>query len=275
MLTKDTIKKIAENLKIKTEDFEAAITNEKEVEVTIPELTIFTTDELKTRDENLKRKNYEDAKTAGVEILVKELKEKTGVSVEGKDPYKFMDAYKEHILNEAKVEPSEKIKEQDGIIEKLKTTVKSIESEKKALEDRVKETTLQQQIFSGIKKEAIIPVSDVYTLMKTKGYSFTEEKGKIIASMHGEVIRDDKTQDALSGIDALDAFISENNLEKQADPDDPTGRGGKSTKTNTGAITRLSELEKKYKEEGKSINGSEFMAEAQKLAKDNPDFFKE
>jgi hypothetical protein len=34
-------------------------------------------------------------------------------------------------------------------------------------------------------------------------------------------------------------------------------------------------LEKKYKEEGKSINGSEFMAEAQKLAKDNPDFFKE
>jgi hypothetical protein len=178
-------------------------------------------------------------------------------------------------LNEAKVEPNEKIKEQDGIIEKLKTTVKSIESEKKALEERVKETSLQQQIFSGVKKEAILPVSDVYALMKTKGYSFTEEKGKIIASLHGEVIRDDKTQDALSGTDVFDTFISENNLEKPDGSGDPTGRGGKSTKTNTGAITRLSELEKKYKEEGKSVNGSEFMAEAQKLAKDNPEFFKE
>jgi hypothetical protein len=272
MIGKNTIKTLAEKLKLKVEDIEAAIKDEKEVELNLPEITVFMADELKTRDENLKRTNYESGKQAGVEILVKDLKEKTGVTIEGKDPYKFVEALKTKTLEDAKIEPNAKIQEQENIITKLKNNLQTLENENKELSSQIKENTLKGQLFSGVSKDSILPLEDVYTLMKTKGYSFDEDKGKITVKRFGEMIRDEKTQDPRNGTDVLSEFLDENNLTGQVDIE---GRGKSSTKTPTKTIKTISELKKKYQSEGKSLNGSEFMAEAQKLAKDNPDFFKE
>ncbi|MDR1199988.1 MAG: hypothetical protein LBK94_13430 [Prevotellaceae bacterium] len=269
MLSEKTLQAIADRLKVKVDDLSSAVKSEQDVDLTIPELTVFTSDELKLHDENLKKSNYESAKTAGEEMLIKNLKEKTGIKIEGKDPDKFISALKNQILEEAKIEPSKKIEELQGDIDKLKANLKTAEEDKNSLKNQIVETSLQQKIFAGSQKEAILPAFDIYTLMKSKGYSFAEENGKITVSQFDKPLKDDKTLEPLSGIDIFDRFIEENSLAKQEGG--KTGRGNKSTQTTTG-ITKLSELEEKYKSEGKSVNGAEFMAEAAKLAKENKDF---
>jgi hypothetical protein len=271
MLSEKALQTLADKLRIKVEDLSSAVKSDKDVDVTIPELTVFTSDELKLHDENLKKTNYESAKTAGEEMLIKSLKEKTGIKIEGKDPDKFISALKAQVLEEAKIEPNKKIEELQSDIDKLKINLKTAEEEKNNLSNQVRETALQQKIFAGSQKEAILPAFDIYTLMKSKGYSFNEENGKITVSQFGKVLKNDKTLEPVSGIDVFNNFIEENNLEKQEV--DMKGRGDKSTKNTSGNITKLTELVEKYKSEGKSVNGEEFMAEAAKLAKDNKDFY--
>jgi hypothetical protein len=273
MLSEKTLQAIADKLKIKIDDLSSAVKSEQNVDLTIPEITVFTSDELTRHDENLKKENYEKAKTAGEEMLIKNLKDKTGVKIDGKDPDKFISSFKNQILEEAKIEPNKKIEELQGDIDKLKANLKIADDEKTNLTNQIKETSLQQKIISSSQKEAILPALDIYTLMKSKGYSFVEENGKINVSQNGNVLKDNKTLEPLSGIDIFDKFITDNNLEKT--PQNHKGRGDSSTKTNTGNIIKLSELEAKYKEEGKSMQGAEFMAEAAKLAKENKDFFNE
>lgn len=270
MLSQEAIKKIAGIIKADPKVLEEAIKSEKETPVDIPELSVFTADELKTRDGNIEKTHYDNGRTAGVEMLIKDLKAKYGVELEGKDPEKFMNAFKSKIENDAKIQPDEKVKELSGTVTKLQDNIKTLQSEKEDLSKQLKNIGLTSKVLSSVEKEYLIGKSDMLSIMKSNGYSFEEEENKIVAKLNGNIIRDNMTQSPLSVDKVFDSYATEKKWIKEPVR---SGRGDGSSGGGKEIPSSLSEFEKQWKEDGKSTNSAEFLAKAQEYAKDNKDFF--
>jgi len=275
MLSQETIKKLAEYLRIKPEDLQTAISSDTEQAIDIPELTVFIKDELEKRDSNLKTKNYNEGKTAGAEMIIKSMKEENGIDIEGKEPKQFVEALKKKFIEEAKIEPDKKVQELTQMNENFKATIAKLEREKTESEANFKKMSLQSNILNGITKDYLLSKNDLFLLMQNSGYTFEEENGKIIAKKHGETLRDAKMQDPLNFDVVFDEFATEKGLVKQEQNPLPGGRGGASSKTLPAAFATLAEFKKSWEEQGKSTNSHEFATKAQEYAKNNPDFFKE
>ncbi len=268
MLTKKDIEKIANLLKIDSKTLTEAISSEKETDIEIPELSVFTAAEIDLRDKN----KYDAGKVAGVEILVKDLKESHGVEVEGKDPAKFLEAYRAKTLKDANIEPDKRVEEANRVAETLRGNLSKIEGERDALAAKIRTTELQTKAFAGIEGEFVLPKEKILHLMTADGYTLDEEGGAVIFKQNGTAIRDAKTQAVLDAGKVLQEFATTQGLVKES-PDPRTGRGGKGTKSNPGVPTSYSQLAEQWQKEGKSLNSSEFSARAMELAKDNADFF--
>ena len=113
---KNTILAMAKKLRMDTSKVEAAISNDADTEVDIPEnVKVLTDSELQSRDGSIKATNIE----AGKEILIKELKEAAGLEYDGegsKDGKRFINELKKATLAESNKTESEKIKEKDLLI---------------------------------------------------------------------------------------------------------------------------------------------------------------
>ena len=260
---------------MKPEDLQAAIGDEKEVSFEIPKLLVFVASELDERDKKVQRKGYDEGKVAGEEILVKTMKEKYGVTTDGKDADSFVSAFKAKVIDETKVEPNQKIKDLEGIVSALRTNVDKTEAKNKDLENQLRKTSIRTDALNSIQKDYLLSKADMLSLMTTSGYDIDEENGKVVTRKHGEILRDQKTQDPLSFDVVFDEFAKEKGqikIEQPAAP--PQGRGGKSSTKPQSVYANFDEMQKAWEAEGKSTLGAEFMAKAQELAKDNPDFFK-
>jgi len=274
MIPESQLKEIAKVLKVDETAFITAANSETETILELPEIVSFTKDESTKRDENIKKQGYNDGRVAGIEIKVKEWKESFGVDAEGKDPDKFIEAYKEKILKDVTVEPNEKAKELEAVIEKQKGMITGLTSQINDFEKKQKETALTSKVLSAVENDYLLGKDKMFTLMKTEGYSFEEQEGEIVAMLNGTAIRNEQTQGYECISNVFDSFATKENLVKE-DNAGKKGRGGKTTKTDLTTPTKYSEFEKQWVNEGKSTNSADFMAKAQELAKDNPDFFKE
>ena len=132
---KEDLKKIADLLKIKAEDLEAVATATDEKAIEIPDVHTFSEDELKT----VKANEYKSGKTAGVEIAVKEAREKMGLEFQGKTIDGLLDAHSKKVLSDAKIEQSEQVKQLNDKIATLQNTVKTQESAITEKENQVKQ----------------------------------------------------------------------------------------------------------------------------------------
>ncbi|WP_346320775.1 hypothetical protein [Chitinophaga sp. YIM B06452] len=273
MLNEATQKAIAKLLRMDEAAFTTALKDEKEVEVKLPELTAFSADELRARDENTKRTGYNEGKTAGEELLIKGQREKLGLTFEGKDPDAFITALKEKILSDAKVEPNKQLQEKEVMITNLQKNIQTLQGQVSTLEGEKTAISNRSKLlayFPENTKTSISP-SDILTLAEANGFSFKEENGILVPSLNGQVVRDATTQNPIPAQQWLPNFLKEKNYIVAEEPN-RGGRGAGSDKMTTGTATKMSEATKAWEAEGKSANSAEFQAHVLKLAKDNPNF---
>lgn len=273
-LKKEALSRIASILKIKEADLEAAIKDEKEVDVAIDEkIQTYTEDELST----LKNNEYTKGKTAGVEIAVKEAKEELKLDFTGKTIKGLIDASNKKALEDAKIEPEKKVQE---IQEKLATVQKNYQdleqkvAEKEQEVRKVKRATILEKSVPALGEDGpVLDPSDIIGMMESKGYEFVEDaSGNIVPKKDGKAL-EDKLGNALPVKDVITGFMKERKYISDGD-DGKGGRGGSGGGGGKApaAFSKLSELKKHFEESGKSLLGEEFLNTAKKLKETNVDF---
>lgn len=276
MIKKEQIQAIAKVLKLDATKLEAAIADQNEVELEIPQgLQGMIPTELEARDRNVKSTGYNEGVTAGKEMLVKELKTTHGITIDGKGADQFMSAYKAKVLEEAKITPNEQLKEKDTVITNLQNNIQALQAEKQRAEGQISEIRLNSNLFKQVPELGVtLEPEEVIGSMRSRGYSFEQDQnGAIIPKLNGQVIRDATTQNPLAPKDVISGYVTDRKWNKQEGDPAPAGRGGGNSKpVATGSITSLSQAQKAWEAEGKSANTAEFAAHVQKISKENQDF---
>lgn len=274
MLKKEDISKIAKLLKLDEAALNTALTATEETVLTIPELSVFTTDELTARDQNTKTTGYAEGKTAGVEMLVKDLKAKHGVEIDSKDPEKFIEAFKANVLKDAKVEPNQKITELNGVIETLKGNIAKFDTEKSEYEKKLSQVYLEKDLTAKLPKNLAEIIDHSTALNELKAnYEFAVEDGKPVVKKGGQIVRDSKTQDALPWEAVITNHLKEKKwLSEEGGTQGRQGRAGGTDSGSGGVPLKLSELSESWTAEGKSIQSAEFTQAVLKAREANPSF---
>lgn len=271
-LKKETLQAIATKLKIKEAELEAAIKDEKEVDLAIPEdLEVLTKAELEQRDTNQKNEGIK----VGKEIGVKEVRTAAGLEeTVGKDPKKVADAIVEKAVKEAKVEPDKQVtqlKEQVGL---LQTQLTAKETEIGTFKQKATEAALDAKILTAFPKNRVSTLNDseFLTLIKSS-ISIEEVDGKLQVKKGGEILRDPKTTNPLGLEEAITNVFTERKWIDATPGGGTGGRGGKDEPGGgTGVFTKMSEFKKHYEDQGKSITGQEAQEHLAQIMKDNKDF---
>lgn len=264
-LKKETLQKIATLLKVKDTDLETAIKDTNEVDFTIDEkLTVLTEPELTT----LKSNSYNDGKKAGVEIDIKDAKEKYGLDFTGKTFEGLLDAYGKKVLKDAKIEPDKKVTELEQKITTMQNTIR--ETEAKLAEKETEATTavvnseLYQHIPEPGENGPAFTKAEVVGWMRMNGIDVKREDGAFKPYKDGKLMTD-KLGNPLPVKDVVTGFITEKKL--ITTPTVPGGRGGKDEKPPAKA-TKMSELKKQFADQGKHLQGEEFAKAVAEAAKD-------
>lgn len=271
MLSKATIEKISKLLKVKAEDLTTAIAAEAETDVPISDdISLFTPDEVK----RLKSNSYNEGKEAQSEMIVKEYKEKLGLSFTGKTMDALMEAHAEHITAKAGAAPDEKVKELNAKIDALTKVNSDYESKVKGLESKMAESAIEMDVFASFtlptgEDAPAYSQKEIKTLAEVNGYSFKKNASGQTVVYKGDELQATKTGDPKP----LGEFFNEFMVSKRIITQDPAGAGGRARGNSSGggAIKTLSQLKAKFENEGKSLNGEEFNAAYTEAMKD-PNF---
>ena len=272
MLKKDLITKLATLLKVDATEFETALTSTEEVDVTIQDLHVLTPEELSTRDANSKKNGYTEGKTASIEMFVKDSKEKFGVEFDGKDPLKLIEAIQTKTLSDAKIEPSKKIEELNGVITKLQGNLTAFETEKTTLLSQIEATKTDAKLLKYLPKNRLSTFNDEeYLTIIKKDHEIVTEDGKLVVKKGGEIVRNATTQAPLEVNEVISNIFTERKWISD-EQGGQGGRGGQGSKGSGGVILKRSELDAKFTSEGKSLLGKEYFDAVASAVKENPSF---
>lgn len=189
---------------------------EAEVEFTMPEGTFYTSTELSSRDEVIRR----EAKTAGLEVAVKNFKRENGYDFEGKKLETLVAEAQKKAVAEAKVDPDKKVQELTIQNEALRAQVEGFDTTKAELEGKLNAQKLNYQfdtaVNSGLSdvtlKDGWTPgyVSQIFR----SDYEPVFEDGKMILKSRttGETVRNEKTQLPEEPGNVLKSFVNEKGL---------------------------------------------------------------
>lgn len=272
MLNKDTAEKLGKILPkgITLEILSKAITSDKEETIDLPEGRFLTTDNESKLLDNHGKTKYNEGKTAGSEITIKELKEKTGLEFEGKDADKFVSEFKTSILKDAKIEPEKKVKELQSSLEKLqnqyKTDLSTKDSELQRLQGSLQQqktisqlSTIIPELSSGVSKQDAITLFNAQFEIKEDGIY----KG-------GELLKDN-LQNPMTLEQSVNDFLSEKGWNAQT----PTGRGNdfQGGKGGDALPTNQKEYESYIESKGYNPAGQDAKALRMKMLESNPEAF--
>lgn len=266
MLKKEQLDALAKLTGI--DNLAAAITDEKEVEITVPEGAVYSDDNLNT----LKANEYKRGQTAGVEIAVKDFKQKTGLDFQGKTIDGLAKAIEEKTLADAKIEPEKKVKELQDKLATVQATATELQTKLADKDKEVASVKLHTELVKHVPAGTLLEPDEVVTLMKAKGYEFKAEDGKVVAYLNGHPVQD-KLANATPVADVIKGFATEKKLiATKAEP--PGGRGGKSDPPGGkgGTYAKASEIKAEFEAAGKSLQGQEFMDAVQKARAANKEF---
>lgn len=275
MLKKETVAKIASILKVKEADLTAALANEQEVDIEIPEgVHAFTQEELEARDTAQKNEGIK----VGKEIGIKEVRTAGGLDESiGKDAKKVAEALTQKGAKDAKVPVDAKVQElttQNQLLQqKLTEKDTEIETERR----KAGEIANDRKILAAMPKNRSDVFEDDEYLDVIKSKHVKEVDGNlVVVGKDGQPLRDPKTTNVLGLQDGLKAIFTERKGWLSEGGDGGVGgRGGKDKIPPSGAFKKKSEVIKHYQEQGHSLNGEkgkEIVAHLEKLAKDDPDF---
>jgi len=167
---------------------------EKKESVTVSgEFVVRTTDEDATYTGNIKTESVNQGK----ELAIKDIKKLAGVEIEGKDPQKFIDAFKAKVTDEAGIEPTEQLKvalrEKSELQEKLKGANDQVEAVKNEFQGYKTQIVRDNTFMSAIPDNTVIPKVDLAVILSTKFDLQVSETGErfMIDKTTGQPIKND------------------------------------------------------------------------------------
>lgn len=217
-MNKKVIEDLAKTLGLDVKVLTKAIETEGEV-IELPEGARFLTkEEVETIKDNHGKTRYDAGKTAGSEMLLKELGEKVGFTETVKDGEAFIKKYKSSVLEEAKVEPNKKITELETSIENLRTQLTDKDTAYSKLENSIsaERTMLNAQSFIPELPESLgLKKAEAANLIMS-GVEIKEDG----IYKNGSILKD-KMEKALSLEDYVKQSVTERGWGTK-----PVGRGG-------------------------------------------------
>jgi len=269
---KTDLHKLATLLKMKPEDVEKVATEKDEVDLVIPEgLTVLSTDEVTT----LKNNEYANGKKTGVEMAVKETRDKLGLTFTGKTMDGLVEAVQKKATDDAGAKPDEKVKQLELELTNLRKTAGEYETKVKTVQDQYDVLQLNHDLYAHIPMGTTMPGRKIIGLMQMDGIVFKKEEGQVFAYKDGVKVID-KLSAPVAAKDVIAGYITEQKLMGAgggaAEGAGGQGGAGGAGGAGGGKLTKLSQLTAKYEGEKKSTMGKEFMDEAAALKKADPEF---
>jgi len=240
-----------------------------EITITDESLLLFKKEEYETRTKNIEKENYNKGKRDGVEIEWKETKRKLGLEIEGKNGDEIIDAYRNKILADAKVEPNKKIQDLEADNAKLKSNFLKAEQEKteaiNSFAVKEKEIKTNSLLFNDIPDAAATTFtkSDIAALFKANGYSIDIVDGKEVTLFNGEIMKNEKTLEPIPHKLAVEKFVTDKGFIKAAD-----GRGEGDKGNNKVVAGTLEAFSKEMEDRNIKFNSTEYIKEMQTRIKD-------
>lgn len=247
-----------------TFELTAEMLEKEEITLSNDELVIRTKEDDEKFQNNLKN----ESKKAGVEIAVKEARAKLGLEFEGKNIDKLIEAVQIKVLEDAKIEPEEKLKNALKDIDTLKGTIGTLTNEKdqtvKAFESYKTDLTIKDVLSKSLPDNLSLPKDDMILIIKNRMSFDTDEKGNVIVKdNNGEVIKNTTTLDPKPVNEVITLFFDENKSYLQ---NTAGGAGGSDSTTKGGKIT-IDKFIEDQRGKGIQVNSEVFvsnLAEAQK-----------
>ncbi|HEY8969330.1 MAG TPA: hypothetical protein VIM64_09555 [Puia sp.] len=271
MLNKDTQKKLLKALKFSDEDITALVDPEEEKTIDIPALKVYTEEEFTEVSNNLKESGKGAHTKAGRELAIKDLKEKTGLEFDGKDPETFLNQYKEKVIAEAKIPASEAAKQWEAEKKQLQDKLTAADQRAASLESDKKMAQFDATLLRSFPAERKTDLSDDdrLTLVKTKITENTVD-GKTFYEYKGKRLQDDKVND-LSLSDAVAHVFKEEKWigEAVTGGTQKPALGGSAGKT---VYKGMTEIRESWKTRGISETSEAALAEIRQAKADNPQF---
>lgn len=226
--------KIAEIINSESEEIEG---------VELPELHVFNKEQLSER-----LKNHVDiSKPTLIEMAIKEARNSLGLEFEGKTIENLAKAAIEKGKKEAGAKPNEALAEKDSIIEKLQKTIQDVENDYKTKletkEGELSQIRTNQNIYGLIPDNLDTQLSkkDLAILFKND-IQIVEQDGKLLYQQKGEVLRDAKTQNPLSGEMVINNWLAEKNIMTKQENKGRADGNSKPKTTSLDAITTSAEF---------------------------------
>jgi len=271
-LKKTTIARLAALAKIDEKTLETAIAAADEQEVAIPEdLQVMTKAEGDTRDRN----KYNEGKTAGSEMVLKEIKTKHKIEIDGVDPDKIVEAIGARAVTEAKIAPDKQVEEARKERDQFKQKVLEAQQVADQLKKDKEQLALDNRYRSLLPKNRDEILTDDEYLMSTKSrYAIEtrENREVVIDRTTNDIVKDAKTLEPKKPEDVFSGYFTERKWIK-AEEKGGGGRGGGSPAPGGGAgkFAKLSEVRKWVEDQGENINGQKGQSMMQAAIKENPD----
>lgn len=277
MLKKDTIEKMAALLKMDAAKLVEAATATEEKDIELPkDLQVFNKTDLDTRD----RAKYAEGKTAGQEILIKDLKKKKGIEIDSDDPEKVVEAIEKKAAEAANANPDERLKEKDKEIEKYKSASQRSAEKAAKLELEKAEAALDSKLLRNFPKERSSVLNDEeYLALVKPRVKITEKEGKEIISLDGKTLEKADTFEPIPLGEAMKSLFTDKKwIEAPAagGGGGAGGSGGGRGGGNSGGqgsipkFQKLSDVKKYADDNGINFQGQEGVALMKKAYADNP-----
>jgi hypothetical protein len=187
MLHTDTIKKLAEVLKLDVSEFTTKLKSDNEETLEVP--TLYTEDQYNAFGTNKEEIGVKKAS----EILIKDLKKKHGIEYEGKDPEKFLSLYSDKVLADAKVDPDKQVLTLRNEKKALQESVANLTTEKenitKNFTEKLFHVETRNQIGSLIPDNTIIPKEDLIDLFMNR-HRVTKEDNSVVIYKGEQALKD-------------------------------------------------------------------------------------
>jgi hypothetical protein len=178
MYTQETLKKIADVLKLDVSVFETNLKSDKEETLEVP--TLFTEEEKNSFGTN----RFNDGKKAASEILVKDLKVKHGLEFDGKSVDTLFEKFSEKVIGEANIKPDEKVKKLDTENKELKTKLQTaLDETQRVIKDSASQlfhVKTTNEVLNHIPKNTTIPANDIAELFMNRHRVTSEDNGVVV-----------------------------------------------------------------------------------------------